>query len=70
MGFNLFKLDIFKKVPYPWFKTMQEEVPGKGFAMMTQDLYFYENASKAGYKFACDTRVKVGHYDAERDIIW
>ena len=71
MGFNLFKLDIFKNpdLPKPWFKTVQEIGPG-GAKMYTQDLYFYENAAKLGYIFACDNRVKVGHYDINADIIW
>ena len=71
MGFNLFKLDIFKDsdVPKPWFKTVQEVVGG-GARAYTQDLYFYENASKCGYMFACDTRVKVGHYSFAEDIVW
>jgi hypothetical protein len=72
MGFNLFKLDIFKdeRLPKPWFRTVQEFIPGQGSKAYTQDLYFYENAGKLGYKFACDTRVKIGHYDVERDIVW
>lgn len=72
MGFNLFKLAMFKdeKIPKPWFKTLQEFDPRKGAKSYTQDLYFYENAGKAGYKFACDTRVKVGHYDVNMDIVW
>lgn len=72
MGFNLFKMDIFRdsKIPKPWFKTQQELIPGQGVRCYTQDLYFYENASKAGYKFACDTRCKVGHYDFDNDIVW
>jgi len=71
MGFNLFKLDIFKnpKLQKPWFKTVQEITPG-GARAYTQDLYFYENASKEGYIFACDTRVKVGHYSYVDDIVW
>jgi len=72
MGFNLFKLSIFKdpNVPKPWFKTMQELVPGQGARAYTQDLYFYENAAKCGYLFACDNRVKVGHYSYDQDIVW
>jgi hypothetical protein len=72
MGFDLFKLEMFKdpKLPRPWFETIQEFVPGKGARGYTQDLYFFENAGKLGYKFACDTRVKVGHYDAGMDIVW
>lgn len=72
MGFNLFKIEIFKnaQLPKPWFQTKNEFIPGVGAKVYTQDLYFYENAGKVGYKFACDTRVKVGHYDVQTDIIW
>jgi hypothetical protein len=72
MGFNLFKLDMFKDpdIPKPWFKTVQEVIPGQGAKAYTQDLYFYENAAKAGYVFACDNRVRVGHYDYNSDIVW
>lgn len=70
MGFNLFKMDIFKKMPYPWFKTLNEYDPMTGCKVYTQDLYFYENAGKLGYKFACDTRVKVGHMDVQTGFIW
>jgi hypothetical protein len=72
MGFNLFKLDIFKDpdIPKPWFKTVQEVIPGQGAKAYTQDLFFYENAAKAGYTFACDNRVKVGHFDYQNDVVW
>ena len=72
MGFNLFKTDIFRdpRVPRPWFKTLQEFVPNVGVRGYTQDLYFYENIHKLDYKVACDTRVKVGHYDLENDVVW
>jgi hypothetical protein len=68
MGFTLFRLDMFKNPGFEfgqWFKTVTE--PGK---VMTQDLYFFQNAAKLGYKFACDTRVKVGHYDHTTGVIW
>lgn len=75
MGFNLFKMDIFKKMEKPWFKTCQEVIPGKGVQCYTQDLYFYENAGKQGFKFACDNRVRVGHLDhagvfGQPDMMW
>jgi hypothetical protein len=72
MGFNLFKLDIFKdpKVPKPYFKTCQEHIPNQGTKVMTQDLYYFENIHRLGYKVACDTRVKVGHFDVQNDIVW
>jgi len=70
MGFTLFKLDMFKKLPKPWFKTCQDFTPGQGVRMETQDLYFFENAAKFGYKFACDTRIRIGHYDHSTGIVW
>ncbi len=72
MGFTLFKMDIFKdqRIERPWFKTCQDFEPGRGAKMMTQDLYFFEKIRKLGYKVACDTRVKVGHYDVNMDIVW
>lgn len=72
MGFNLFKLDMFKDpdISKPWFKTVQEVVPGQGAKSYTQDLFFYENAAKAGYVFACNCDVRVGHYDINADIVW
>lgn len=72
MGFTLFDMSVFRdeKIPKPWFKTVQEWSPEKGGAAGTQDLYFYGNARKAGYKIASDNRVKVGHYDLGEDQIW
>lgn len=72
MGFNLFKLDIFRdpRVPRPYFKTVQEFTPFVGAKGYSQDLYFYENIHKLGYNVACDTRIKVGHYSLEEDIVW
>ena len=65
MGFNLFRMEMFRKVPKPWFKTQQDKN-----GTMSQDLYFYNNAAAFGFKFACDTRVKVGHYDEVNDMVW
>jgi len=70
MGFNCFKIDIFRKVPRPWFKTLQQYTPGQGAQVYTQDLYFFQEAAKCGFRFACDTRIKVGHFDANNDLIW
>ncbi len=72
MGFTLFKMDIFKdpRVPKPWFRTLNEYDPQTGIKMYTQDLYFFENIRKLGYKVACDTRVKVGHLDPQSEVVW
>ena len=71
MGFNLFRLDMFKDPRFerPWFKSQQEVGP-KGTSIYSQDLYFYEKAGSLGYRFACDTRVKVGHLDIANDFVW
>lgn len=70
MGFNLFKLDMFRHIPRPWFKTLQGKDEEGRDQSNTQDLYFYKKAAKQGYKFACDTRVLVGHFDKDADIVY
>ncbi|MFA6365160.1 MAG: hypothetical protein WCW78_02040 [Candidatus Paceibacterota bacterium] len=72
MGFTLFHTELFKdsRIERPWFKTLQEFTPYQGARVMTQDLYFFEKIRKLGYKVACDTRIKVGHYDVEQDVVW
>lgn len=67
MGFNLWRLQMFKdeKLRRPWFKTIADAT-GIG----TQDLYFWGDAVKKGYKAAVDCNVKVGHYDPVSDITW
>jgi hypothetical protein len=63
MGFTLFKLEMFKdeKLRRPLFKTISSQEEGVG----TQDLYFWGDARKNGYRCAVDCDVKVGHYDQE-----
>lgn len=77
MGFSLFKLSMFKdgRLPRPLFETKQAYTPGVGIQAYTQDLKFCEEAGKLGYKFAVDSRVKVGHYDytgtaGKPDFFW
>lgn len=67
MGFNLWRMDMFKdtRLRKPWFKTLQG---AEGFA--TQDLYFWQDARKYGYRCAIDCGIKVGHYDAANDMMW
>jgi len=71
MGFTLFDLNLFRDpdLPRPLFKTVQEDRQG-GTVRMTQDLYFFNNAAKLGYRFAVDCRVLVGHYDYENEKVW
>lgn len=66
MGFSLFRLSLFKEFEPPWFQT----VNGDGGQFFTQDLWAFSRFRKAGKRVACDTRVKVGHYDAVGDVVW
>jgi len=71
MGFNVWRLDMFKDADLrrPWFKTQTEG------GVATQDLYFWSDARKHGYRCAVDCSVEVGHYDLEGkfgqpDMVW
>ncbi len=63
MGFALFKLKMFKdkNLRKPWFKTVASLKEGTG----TQDLYFWGDAKKNGYRCAVDCSIRVGHFDLE-----
>lgn len=67
MGFTLFRLAMFKdeRLRKPWFKTLKG---AEGIS--TQDLYFWSDAIKYGYKAAIDCSVRVGHYEPSTDITW
>jgi hypothetical protein len=67
MGFHLWRMKMFKdkKLRKPWFKTLAGP-DGIG----TQDLYFWGDARKHGYRTAVDCSVRVGHYEAATDIVW
>ena len=72
MGFNVWRLDMFKdeRLRKPWFVTQTEH------GVATQDLYFWNDARKYGYRCAIDCSVKVGHYDLDgkrggiADYVW
>jgi len=70
MGFNLFKLDMFKHIPKPWFKTEEGKNEDGGTVAITQDMYFYKKAGALNFKFACKTDILVGHYDNRTEIIY
>jgi hypothetical protein len=70
MGCALWRLDLFRQIPPPWFVTVSDLVPEKGLMMMTQDLYFCKHAKEAGKRFAVDMRVHVGHLDINTGIIY
>lgn len=70
-GFGLFRIEMFKdkRLRKPWFKTEMKE------GVSTQDLHFWSDARKYGYRCAVDVDCKVGHYDFEGkfgppDMVW
>lgn len=67
MGFNLWRMKMFRdeRLRKPWFKTLAGK-EGVG----TQDLYFWGDARKFGYRCAIDCDVLVGHYDIGTDTTW
>jgi hypothetical protein len=74
MGFNLWRLSMFRdtRLKKPWFETYTGK-DGKGVG--TQDLTFWTEARKYGYRCGIDCSVKVGHYDykgefGSPDMMW
>lgn len=70
MGCSLYKMDLFREVPQPWFVTVADIEPGKGIIGCTQDLYFCKNARERGKRFAVDMRVAVGHLDLATGVVY
>lgn len=62
MGMTLFRLAMFRdeRLRRPWFKTHNGD-EGQGCA--TQDLAFWSDARKYGYRCGVDANVLVGHID-------
>lgn len=69
MGFNLWRLSMFRdeKLRKPWFKTLTG-TDGQGIG--TQDLFFWGDARKHGYRCAVDCSIRVGHHDVQNDFTW
>jgi hypothetical protein len=72
MGFTLFRTSMFDDgaIGKPIFKTLSRYQPGGGVQVFTQDLYMFDRCVAVGKKIACDTRVKVGHLDADSGMVW
>ena len=59
MGCVLVKMEVFERLPYPWFDWVNYKNDHKG--MLSEDLYFCENMRKGGIPRYVDTRVACGH---------
>jgi hypothetical protein len=70
MGCALWKMELFRSIPPPWFVTVNDVVEGKGVQCFTQDLSFCEKAVRMGKRFAVDLRVRVGHLDTSSGIVY
>ena len=70
MGCALWRMDLFREIPGPWYVTVNDVVPGKGSQMYTQDLSFAERAVRLGKRFGVDMRVRVGHLDVRSGTIF
>ena len=67
-GFSLFRLDMFKdeRLRRPWFKTTCSLTEG----CYSQDLYFFSDARKYGYRCGIDCSVLCGHIDMQTGFVW
>lgn len=70
MGCALWRMDLFREIPEPWFVTVNDVIENKGAACGTQDLVFCEKARRMGKRFAVDMRVRVGHFDIETGVTY
>ena len=77
-GVCLIKMDVFKKVPFPWFQSEyiqapegRENEPGliNGHLFVSEDNRFFLMARHHGYKIWCDFSIEVGHL-AEHEVTW
>ena len=72
MGFNLWRMSMFKdlmarkEMPKPLFRTKASAEEGTG----TQDLAFWAEARKFGYRAVIDCGCLVGHHDSATGITW
>ena len=62
-GCTLYRMELFRQVPQPWFVTVADVVEGKGPVGFTQDLWFAKTCKQMGKRFGVDLRVRVGHMD-------
>jgi len=64
-GLMLVRVDHFRKIPQPWFKTYKGEEFKGSRAFITDDLYFCDKALTAGFKLMAHGGVLGAHIDIE-----
>lgn len=68
-GCTLFRMDLFRQIPEPWFQTVSDVFPD-GVKCYTQDLNFSEKMKRAGKRLFIDCRVKVGHLSVDTGVLY
>lgn len=56
-GCLMYNMEVFRKIPYPWFEFQQREDGG----VIGEDIGFCQKLKAAGYKIFVDPSVEVGH---------
>lgn len=73
---TLMKTEVFRNIEPPWFKTItfpedaEEDGEKIKISRMTQDMYFYRKAIKAGYRIWVDTGVQCAHKDIMTETVF
>lgn len=63
MGCCLISREVFKKIEPPWFRTDQD-------TKTTEDIYFCDKATAAGFEIFADTAVECYHQDRKTGTLW
>jgi hypothetical protein len=67
-GCMLIKTEVFTKIEEPWFKTIDNPPDGqKVLEIATDDLYFCQKVTDAGFKILADGSVLCVHWDYSTD---
>lgn len=61
MGCSIYPINMFVKIPQPWFVTTKH---------LTQDSFFSQLARENGYKLLVDTSIKCKHIDRETNEVF
>lgn len=70
-GFTLYRTDLFRRLAYPWFKTVERYDPeALGLTTATQDVYFFKKCFDAKLPVGVRADVRVGHLDIETGFVW
>lgn len=63
-GCMCIKTEVFRHLPEPWFKTVDKDgTPDCPIEQETDDMYFCDRVTEAGFKILADTNVMCVHWD-------